>query len=457
MHKLVGGIMPKAFILENVPGLVQWKDNEVGRRILDGFRALGYSVSSDILLAANYGVPQLRRRVFVVGVLSDQPFAFPEPDHLGGWRRDTLDLWEKRRREAGKLSHVSMWEALADLPMLETGEDLATWRSGPLSPYARMMRAGAGVLHDHVSAPISAEYAALLEYVPIGGTWRDIPGHLLPDRFRGMRRTDSTGLLGRLAPDRPAYTITTQFNNPTVGTFTHPFENRVLTAREGARLQSFPDRYVFKGALASRYRQIGNAVPPLLASVLADALASHLLGLPCTRRSIKPARNLPAPPPSVAARKRLSKQSKRDTKPELAIRRILHARGLRYSVDSKPLVELRRTADLVFKKAKVAVFVDGCFWHGCPVHARQTKSHTKWWAEKIEKNRQRDKETTALLEAAGWTVLRVWEHEPPELAANRLERVVRGESVGQTPGSDVDEPGYTRLVTVAEQGLTQVG
>jgi DNA mismatch endonuclease (patch repair protein) len=123
--------------------------------------------------------------------------------------------------------------------------------------------------------------------------------------------------------------------------------------------------------------------------------------------------------------KRMRRQGKRDTKPETLLRKQLQGRGLRYRINAKPIPDLRRTADLVFRQSKIAVFVDGCFWHGCPEHSRPTKSHTKWWAEKIDANRRRDAETTALLEQAGWAVLRVWEHEDPATAADRVEAAVR--------------------------------
>lgn len=101
----------------------------------------------------------------------------------------------------------------------------------------------------------------------------------------------------------------------------------------------------------------------------------------------------------------------RDTSPELAVRRALHAMGLRYRVAARPLPSLRRTADIVFRPARVAVFVDGCFWHGCPEHYRPPSSNVEYWAPKILRNQERDLETTTALEAAGWTVLRYWEHD----------------------------------------------
>lgn len=102
---------------------------------------------------------------------------------------------------------------------------------------------------------------------------------------------------------------------------------------------------------------------------------------------------------------------RRDTKPELAVRRALHAAGFRYRVDLRPSLELRTRADIVFTRQKIAVFIDGCFWHGCPVHATRPKRNSDYWVPKLQRNAERDLETTTRLEALGWTVLRFWEHE----------------------------------------------
>ncbi|MFE0642091.1 very short patch repair endonuclease [Streptomyces sp. NPDC058877] len=115
----------------------------------------------------------------------------------------------------------------------------------------------------------------------------------------------------------------------------------------------------------------------------------------------------------------------RDTKPELALRRAVHALGLRYRVSFRPLPAVRRTGDLVFTRAHLVVFLDGCFWHGCPAHHTAAKTNADYWASKVEKNRERDRETDRLLEAAGWAVLRVWEHEDPIAAASRVRDLYR--------------------------------
>jgi DNA mismatch endonuclease, patch repair protein len=128
---------------------------------------------------------------------------------------------------------------------------------------------------------------------------------------------------------------------------------------------------------------------------------------------------------SPEARARMQSNKSRDTKPELALRRAVHALGLRYRVGTKPLTGVRRTADLVFPTAKVAVFLDGCFWHGCPEHHTVASANAKFWADKVSGNRARDRDTDARLEAAGWVSVRVWEHEDPVDAAQRVRVVVR--------------------------------
>jgi DNA mismatch endonuclease (patch repair protein) len=115
---------------------------------------------------------------------------------------------------------------------------------------------------------------------------------------------------------------------------------------------------------------------------------------------------------------------RRDTGPELAVRRAVHALGLRYYVDRRPLPGLRRTADLLFPRVKIAVFVDGCFWHGCPVHHTVARTNADFWADKVRRNRERDADTDRRLNEAGWRVVRVWEHEPPAEAAQRVRREV---------------------------------
>ncbi|MEV6360214.1 very short patch repair endonuclease [Nocardia asteroides] len=110
----------------------------------------------------------------------------------------------------------------------------------------------------------------------------------------------------------------------------------------------------------------------------------------------------------------------RDTSPELQLRALLFENGLRYRVSVRPISKLRRTADIVFPRARVAVFVDGCYWHGCPDHYRPSTKNSEFWATKIDSNRLRDEDTNRALAEAGWTVVRCWEHEDPEVSAERV-------------------------------------
>ncbi|MFH2103551.1 MAG: very short patch repair endonuclease [Chloroflexota bacterium] len=115
----------------------------------------------------------------------------------------------------------------------------------------------------------------------------------------------------------------------------------------------------------------------------------------------------------------------KDTAPEKAIRSAIHRRGLRYRVDAKPLRDLNRRADIIFRSVKVVVFVDGCFWHGCPIHGTLAKANAEFWRVKIKRNQERDIDTMRLLENAGWKVIRVWEHDDPEEASEKIYDIVR--------------------------------
>jgi DNA mismatch endonuclease (patch repair protein) len=134
---------------------------------------------------------------------------------------------------------------------------------------------------------------------------------------------------------------------------------------------------------------------------------------------------IPKPvPSSEAALRRMKAAKPRDTAPEKALRSALHRKGLRFRVDERPIRGLNRKADIVFRSAKVAIFVDGCFWHGCPIHGTQAKANAEFWSQKIRQNQERDRDTTRRLRSEGWKVIRVWEHEDPEKAAEKIYRSI---------------------------------
>lgn len=131
----------------------------------------------------------------------------------------------------------------------------------------------------------------------------------------------------------------------------------------------------------------------------------------------------------------------RDTRPEMAVRQAAHAAGLRYRVDSRPIPTFNRRADMVFTRAKVAVFIDGCFWHGCPEHHTVAKQNAAFWAEKVRRNRERDKHTDQVLVSDGWTVIRAWEHEPVAQVVERIRMTLHAGHQPENRGASHGENG----------------
>ena len=280
--RVVGELRPEWFVMENVPGLLYFNNGAFGRRIFSLFERIGYTTQHKLLLAADYGVPQLRKRLIIVGTRTGQNMAWPEQSHMGAVRRDAIDLWEHKRLNyfPHLARHVSLWDAISDLPPIKAGggREEARYRKRPESEYQKLMRGNSTTLTDHQTFPLPDVHRELIEHVREGQTWREIPEHLLPERFQKIRRTDSTNLFARPDRTRPSYTIITQFGNVTTGAYTHPTQDRAFSAREGARIQSFPDHYRFHGNLTSKYRQIGNAVPPLMAQAIARQLLAVISG-----------------------------------------------------------------------------------------------------------------------------------------------------------------------------------
>lgn len=156
-----------------------------------------------------------------------------------------------------------------------------------------------------------------------------------------------------------------------------------------------------------------------------DATARHKRGIAHRATTFGGPNSLGINPASEAISRRMSRTRRRDTSPEVKLRRELHASGLRFRVDKAVLSGVRRRPDIVFGPAKVAVFIDGCFWHGCPKHGTWPKHNAEFWRTKIQANQHRDRDTDQRLSEAGWEVVRVWEHEDPRVAATAIEKLVR--------------------------------
>lgn len=248
--EFVGEIQPKFFVMENVPGLVSMAKGIVKDAVIDDFASRGYNVSWKILASDDYGVPQHRRRVFFVGLNRDvfgkRFFEFPNP--IEG---------EK----------ITCKDAISDLDFISDEvalPDEATYELPPVSDYQKRMRKDSEVLWNHVATIHNAKTKEIIAMVPDGGNYQSLPQELWDTRkvHIAWTRMDST---------RPCFTIDTGHNH-----HFHYRANRVPTARESARIQSFPDKFRFLGIKTSQLKQVGNAVPPLLAQALAEKIAKLL-------------------------------------------------------------------------------------------------------------------------------------------------------------------------------------
>jgi DNA (cytosine-5)-methyltransferase 1 len=241
-------LRPKALVIENVPGMASTRkggtDLSFVQEVVFAVEELGYEVSFARLNAADYGVPQTRERVFFVGVEKGLRFEWPEP--LRG------------PASSEKRPYVTVWEAIGDLPPLEPGEGKREYTTEPHSAYARLMRAGASQLFNH-EAPLHDE--STLKRIA-----NTCPGEPLYRSFKQRVRLD---------PKRPSPTVVAGGIRPRFF-FAHLFQNRGLTVREQARLQSFPDTFIYEGGMVQGRVLTGNAVPPLLAEALARAIKRAL-------------------------------------------------------------------------------------------------------------------------------------------------------------------------------------
>ena len=239
---MVKHFKPQAFVMENVPNILSIGDGVVKESILNDFRKLGYNVEVKVLLASNYGVPQNRRRAVFVGILDGSKFNFPEP---------TVD------------EPVTASEALSDLPK-DSLQDGTKYPSDAKSEYQKLMRKKSKGVFNHEITIHTEQTQRIIAMVPDGGNYKDLPENLQQTRKVHIAWT-------RLASNKPSITIDTGHNH-----HFHYEYNRVPTARESARLQSFPDDFIFIGKKMSQLKQIGNAVPPLMAGEIAKQVKKKL-------------------------------------------------------------------------------------------------------------------------------------------------------------------------------------
>ncbi|MBB4274125.1 DNA cytosine methyltransferase [Rhizobium mongolense] len=255
------GRRPQRVVMENVPGVVYGKNLVIVKELFNLFETRGYHVFADVVNMADYGLPQLRNRFILIATVDPIPATFPKPTHAVEATR-------------GLPGYVTVSEAIGDLSASVSRDGKAS-TSLPKMPteFQRFVADSGGEIASHWCNTLTDLNRKRISKVPQGGSWKDIPPELLPDRFRRVRLTDYATLYGRLHEASPAYTISAGFGNVTSGCFTHPLQDRPLSVREGARIQGFPDSFEFSGPRGMQYRQVGNAVPPFFMT----KLIPHLL------------------------------------------------------------------------------------------------------------------------------------------------------------------------------------
>lgn len=254
--RVVDEIKPKAFVLENVPGLVKLFKGNAKKEIIKNFEDIGYNVSYQILNASDFGVPQNRKRVFFVGIKKDllhfpfDHFKFPEPSH----------------GSEGLLNKVTSKEAIDDLPLLENeiGSNQTSYLIEPQNSYQKEMRKNSSYIFNHIATQHKQQTIDIIAQVPDGGNYKNLPENLHSTRKVNIAWT-------RMNSKTPCFTIDTGHNH-----HFHYLANRVPTVRESARIQSFPDTFKFYGGKTSQLKQVGNAVPPILGEALAKELKRYL-------------------------------------------------------------------------------------------------------------------------------------------------------------------------------------
>lgn len=277
---------PKSVLIENVPGMLSFEKGQTVKEIIKALGQLGYKASVRILYAAHYGVPQMRWRAFILGnrVDVDPHEMFPLPTHYAKGRANftksldgqSLVLPDAAVRDLATQPFTNVDAAIGDLPAItasNTETDAVEYAGEPVSEFQRYVRASSKQLMNHRCSGLGPKNLERLQHIPQGGSWRDIPHDLLPEGMKRARRSDHTKRYGRLHPEGLASTILTKCD-PHWGSYIHPNQDRIISIREAARFQAFPDHIQFYGSLTEQYQQVGNAVPPLLAQAVGKAIMS---------------------------------------------------------------------------------------------------------------------------------------------------------------------------------------
>lgn len=247
--EVVNQVRPQYFVIENVPNLLTTHKGLFRDEIIELFGSIGYSVSCGVLCASDFGVPQDRRRTCIIGKRGNEAVELPIPTGC----------------------KTTIWDAISDLSYLESGdgEEIQDYRLPAQSEYQIRIRNGSSKLRNHVATRHSRQTLERLELIaPERGK------EMLPQKY--LTKSIFSGTWCRMKKNDVARTITTRYDTPSSGEFTHPYLNRAITTREAARIQSFPDTFHFFGSKSSQMKQVGNAVPPLLGKAIAEQIMKDM-------------------------------------------------------------------------------------------------------------------------------------------------------------------------------------
>jgi DNA (cytosine-5)-methyltransferase 1 len=265
--RIADTLRPRVAVIENVPGLATLHNGVLLQEIGTAFKELGYKIDCAELLAAQYGVPQMRWRMFFIAWRADLDIhsaGFPQPTHgVAG----IGDLVPNRTITADESSSfLTIRDAIGDLGPIGSGECGMAYAGQPVTAFQKAMRLHGGrTVANHYAPKLGLQNIRRIEALAPGQDWRDLPHELLPAGMQRALRKDHTRRYRRMTWDGVARSIITRFRDPKSGEYIHPDQTRTISIREAARIQSFPDWFVFEGSYTDQYDQVGNAVPPLLA------------------------------------------------------------------------------------------------------------------------------------------------------------------------------------------------